>query len=105
MPESSAPTVADNPAEQRYEIHVDGALMGFAAYQRTAEMVAFTHTEIDPAAGGQGLGGQLVRAALDDVRGQGLKVLPVCPFVQEWIRRHPDYADLDYRAPRGNVTD
>ena len=101
----SDPTVADDPAEQRYEITVDGAVMGFAAYQRTDEMIVFTHTEIDPAAPGQGLGGKLVRAALDDVRRQGLKALPICPFVQEWIRRHPDYADLDYRAPKGRVTD
>lgn len=101
----SDPTVADNPAEQRYEISVDGALMGFAAYQRTDELFVFTHTEIDPAAEGQGLGGKLVRAALDEVRGEGLRVLPVCPFVQEWLRRHPDYQDLDYRAPKGSVTD
>ena len=102
---SPAPHVADNPAEQRYEIAVDGTVMGFAAYQRTAELVVFTHTEIDPAAEGQGLGGKLVRAALDDVRGQGLRVLPVCPFVQEWIRRHPDYQDLDYRSPGSRVSD
>ena len=99
------PVVADAPDRQRYEISVDGAVMGFAAYQRTDEMLVFTHTEIDPAAEGQGLGGTLVRAALDDVRRQGLKALPICPFVQAWIRRHPDYADLDYRSPRSRVTD
>ena len=43
--------------------------------------------------------------ALDDVRERGLKALPVCGFVQGFIARHPDYADLDYRAPASTVTD
>jgi uncharacterized protein len=42
----------------------------------------------------QGLGGQLARAALDDVRGRGLAVRPDCPFIRSWIAKHPDYADL-----------
>lgn len=99
------PQVVDAPERQRYEIVRDGTVLGFAAYQRTDELVVFTHTEIDPATEGQGLGGRLVRGALDDVRQQGLSVLPICPFVQEWIRRHPDYADLDYRRPQSRVTD
>ena len=101
----SDPTVQDDPAGQRYVITRDGEELGFAAYQRTDELVVFTHTEIDPATEGQGLGGTLVRAALDDVRRQGLRVLPICPFVQSWIRRHPDYQDLDYRSPQSRVTD
>jgi predicted GNAT family acetyltransferase len=39
------------------------------------------------------------------VRAQGLPVLPICPFVQSWMRRHADYADLDYRAPKSRVSD
>lgn len=54
---------------------------------------------------GLGIGGRLVREALDDVRAQGLQVLPICPFVQAWLARHPDYADLDYRRPQSSVTD
>jgi predicted GNAT family acetyltransferase len=97
--------VRDSPGRQRYEIVRDGEVLGFAAYQRTAELVVFTHTEVDPSLEGQGVGGQLVRAALDDVRRQGLAVLPICPFVHGWMARHPDYADLDYRSPRSTATD
>lgn len=57
-------------------------------------MIAFTHTEVDDAVEGQGLGSRLIRYALDDVRARGLKVRPVCPFVKTWIRRHEDYQDL-----------
>ncbi|HEY0400428.1 MAG TPA: GNAT family N-acetyltransferase, partial [Blastococcus sp.] len=54
----------------------------------------FTHTEVDPDAGQDGLGSTLVRAALDDVRGRGGSVVPQCSFVRGWIERHPEYADL-----------
>jgi predicted GNAT family acetyltransferase len=97
--------VVDNAELQRYEIRRDGQILGFAAYQKANRLMVFTHTEIEPAVEGQGIGGQLVRAALDHVRSQGLPVLPICPFVQEWMRRHPDYLDLDYRRPDSRVTD
>ena len=72
-------------------------LAGFADYMLTDGLITFTHTEIDPAYEGQGLGSQLVRAALDDVRTTGERtVLPLCPFVKAWIQRHPDYMDLLY---------
>jgi hypothetical protein len=54
----------------------------------------FTHTEVDPEAGQDGLGSSLVRAALDDVRGRGASVVPLCSFVRGWIERHPEYAEL-----------
>ncbi|KRF13928.1 GCN5 family acetyltransferase [Nocardioides sp. Soil797] len=98
-------TVRDNPTENRYEIADDEAILGHAAYQRTTQLIVFTHTEVDPSREGQGIGGQLVQGALDDVRTLGLAVLPVCPFVQAWMSRHPEYADLDYRRPPSTVTD
>ena len=86
--------VTDNPEEERYEIRVDGALAGFAEYRREADQVVFTHTEVDGAFAGQGVGGALVRGALDDVRAKGLAVQAQCPFVKGWIDKHPDYQDL-----------
>jgi predicted GNAT family acetyltransferase len=90
------PTVEVVEAEprQRYEAHVDGALAGFAEYRRRDGRTVFTHTEVDDEFEGQGVGGALARAALDDVRARGELAVPVCPFIDEWIRRHPDYGDL-----------
>lgn len=98
-------TVRDNPARLRYEIVRDGRVLGYAAYQKTDALIVFTHTEVDPSVEGQGVGGELIRGALDHVRTLGLPVLPICPFVQGWMARHPDYLDLDYRQPPSKVTD
>lgn len=100
-----ATQVVDVPERHRYELVRDGATLGYAAYQKTEQLIVFTHTEVDRALEGQGIGGRLVQGALDDVRRQGLPVLPICPFVHAWMARHPDYADLDYRRPGSHVTD
>ena len=95
-----------DPDQHRYEATVDGAVAGFAAYQLTDELVVFTHTEVDPAYEGQGVGSALARFALDDVRREGRrKVLPLCPFIKEWIGRHRDYLDLVYGAPPSTARD
>ncbi|MEO9220478.1 MAG: GNAT family N-acetyltransferase, partial [Mycobacteriaceae bacterium] len=90
--EETKPAVTKNP--DRFELRVDGELVGFADYQLQGDRMVLPHTEIDPASGGRGLGGVLVRAALDDVRAQGLKAVPACSFVDHYITRNPEYADL-----------
>ena len=76
------PSVHDVPEADRYEIRDGDRLLGLAAYERRGDRVVFTHTEVDPQAEGSGLGGKLVRAALDDVRGSGGQVVPRCSFVR-----------------------
>lgn len=98
--------VTSVPEHKRYEARTDGGqLAGFAEYTLTDELIVFTHTEVDPVFEGQGVGGRLVREALDDVRSRDLLVIPLCPFVKTWIQRHPDYADLVYQAKESSVTD
>ena len=88
------PTVRDNPEANRYEILDGDRVLGHADYERRGDTIVFTHTEVDQDSGVSGLGGTLVRAALDDVRSKGLGVVPQCSFVRGWIERHPEYADL-----------
>ena len=57
-------------------------------------MITFVHTEVPPELGGKGIGSQLIRGALDQVRAEGLKVIAQCPFVKAYIDKHQDYADL-----------
>jgi predicted GNAT family acetyltransferase len=88
------PKVVDNPESHRFEVLVDGEVAGFAEYRRTTSSVAFTHTVIDPAFEGRGLGSVLARGALDATREAGSPVLPYCPFIRGYIQRHPAYLDL-----------
>lgn len=81
--------IADNPAESRFEISVDGALAGFAEYHDGHSGRAFTHTEVAAEYEGMGLASQLIRYALDEARAAGRKVLPVCPFVHRASPRLP----------------
>jgi predicted GNAT family acetyltransferase len=87
-------TVRDNPEAGRYELLDGDRVFAVAAYERRGDTVVFTHTEVDPDTGQSGLGGTLVRAALDEVRARGGSVVPRCSFVRGWIDRHPDYSDL-----------
>ncbi|MDA8437390.1 MAG: GNAT family N-acetyltransferase [Propionibacterium sp.] len=91
--------VTDNPTARRYEAHVDGRLAGFAEYQLTDELIVFTHTEVDPAFEGRGIGSAIARHALDHVTVDGTrKALAVCPFIKGWIQRHPEYLAVTYGA-------
>ena len=92
--ESSSPEVSHNAARSRYEIALDGRLAGFADYRADRDTIVFPHTEIEPAMRNQGLGAELVRGALDDVRARGGRVVAQCWYVAEFIDQHPEYADL-----------
>ncbi|SDS40084.1 GNAT family N-acetyltransferase [Microlunatus soli] len=88
-------TVVDAADQHRYEAHGDeDQLLGFVDYRRDGEVITFTHTEVLPAAEGNGIGSTLARTVLDRARADGLGVVPQCPFIKRWIDRHPDYADL-----------
>lgn len=84
----TAVTVSDNPEQSRYEVRLDGELGGFADYTKADGVVTFTHTEVSVE--GKGLGGKLVRQALEDVRAKGLGVVAECSFVQGYLEKHPE---------------
>jgi len=85
--------VVNNKAQHRYELTVEGHLA--ATYYTLADgVITFVHTEVPPELGGKGVGSALVKGALDQVRADGLKVVPECPFVKAYIGKHGEYADL-----------
>ncbi|KQC37052.1 GNAT family N-acetyltransferase [Frankia sp. ACN1ag] len=88
-------SVTDNPERFRYEaLTPTGEVAGFVQYQKRPDRIIFIHTEVSPEFSGQGVGSALATAALDDVRRQGLAVVPQCPYIRAFIERHPAYADL-----------
>jgi uncharacterized protein len=87
--------VIQNQELDRYELVLDGELAGYTAYQLSDTAITFTHTEILSQEREHGLGGRLVREALDQVReNTDYRVVAQCPFVAKWISQHPDYQDL-----------
>lgn len=88
------PTVADAPERERFEISLGGEVVGFTTYHRGRRAISLIHTEVDSAHEGEGLASQLIRAALETAREDGLAVLPFCPFVRGFIEAHKEYLDL-----------
>jgi predicted GNAT family acetyltransferase len=84
--------VVRNEAESRYEVSVDGSLAQLV-YREVGDRLALVHTEVPDELGGQGLGGELARYALDDAMTRNLTVVPYCPFVQSWLKKHPEIAE------------
>lgn len=90
-----ATEVVHKPTRSRYELVVDGDDVGSAHYRIEGNTITFAHTEVDTERREGGLGGQLVRGVLDQVRQEtDYRVVPQCPFMNSWIQKHPDYQEL-----------
>jgi len=88
-----ASEVVHDTDEDRFAVHADGHTAALE-YQRFPDKVVFTHTEVPRALEGKGVGNVLAKTGLEWARSEGLRVIPICPFVAAYIARHPDYADL-----------
>jgi uncharacterized protein len=86
--------VRKNEAMSRYELFVDGDLVGVADYSLSGDRVVMPHTEIVPPRRGEGLADILVGQALEDLRATGRSVVPMCWYVSQFIAEHPEYRDL-----------
>jgi uncharacterized protein len=82
--------VRHNPALSRYELDTEHGV-AIAVYTKRGDRLIFTHTEVPPASEGRGIGSRLIRAALDDARHRGFKIVPACSFVAAFVARHPEY--------------
>jgi len=93
--------VIDDQGQSRFEVVMDGAVAELT-YRRRADRLVLIHTGVPDQMAGHGIGGQLVRAAVDRAAKERLTLVPVCPFARDWLERHPDVADtvdVDWGAP------
>jgi predicted GNAT family acetyltransferase len=100
--EDGQPRIVDDVADERIFVEIDGET-GDLFYEIEADNLLVLHTEVPASLEGRGVGGRLVRAALERARRDHLTVVPWCPFARQWIRTHPDTAEgvaIDWkRAP------
>jgi uncharacterized protein len=93
--------ISDVPEKERFEARDDdGALLGVITYQVTGNVVAYTHTKVEPEFEGHGVGGHLARAAMEDAQTRGRTVVPICPFLGSWLDEHHDYDKIVVRSHR-----
>ncbi len=85
---SDAAQVTDNQAESRFEFDADGHV-AVLVYRRNGKRLVLIHTDVPVELEGHGIGGRLVTAAVDRAAGQGLTIVPLCPFARDWLERHP----------------
>jgi len=80
--------VIDNTAQSQFELTVDGQT-AVLVYERTPDALSLIHTEVPAALRGRGLAEQLVKAALERGRADGLRIVAICPYVRTYLRKHP----------------
>ena len=89
--------VVDNRAMNRFEAAL-GDDVAFSTYRLGKRTIAFLHTEVPEVLRGRGIGERLVRASLDSARARGLLVIPLCPYVAAFLKRHDEYQDITVKA-------
>ena len=88
-----AGTLRNNSARNRYELDLEGGT-AFAVYRLSPGVVTIVHSEVPAALRGSGVGSAFVAQVLEEVRRQGLKVVPQCGFVRAFMARNPEFNDL-----------
>ena len=88
-----AVAVTHNEQAHRFEATVDG-LRSLLAYRLFPDRIVLQHTEVPAPLEGHGIAAKLTRAALDFARANHLRIVPLCPYVSSFLRRHSEYHDL-----------
>lgn len=84
------------PTKGRYVAKVEGvAAEGELTYSRAnAHLIIADHTEVPEALRGRGIGLALATRLVEDARAEGVKIVPLCPYVSAGRRKHPDWNDV-----------
>ena len=91
--------ISDEPAANRYAAHLGSELVGFVEYRRIGGRIVFFHTEVLPAFEGRGIASMLARHVLGAARDAGSRVTIKCPYLRDFVERHPEYAPAPDERP------
>lgn len=97
-------TVVDQQDRNRFAVTVDGT-EAHLAYRLDGDLLVLRHTEVPEEIGGRGIGGRLVRAAVERAAADGLRLAPWCPYARRWMEKHPDdlgSVTIDWTPPPGH---
>ncbi|RXZ45991.1 N-acetyltransferase [Agromyces binzhouensis] len=92
VPDDDVEIVRDDEAS-RYRLLLGGGQAGFAKFRASPGRIIFTHTVVDPAFEGRGLGSMLAKWVVEDAIRRGERIVPRCPFIAAWLRKHPGYEE------------
>lgn len=91
-------TLIDNKEKKQYEFHIGEYMPKIEYIKSETGEIYLTHTEVPVALEGQGIGSQLIKKALGDIKSQGLRLVPLCPFVAGYIQKHPEWRSIVMRG-------
>ncbi len=83
----------DNEDRKQYEFHIEDQIARLE-YIKAKGKIYFTHTEVPKILEGRGIGSALIKASLEDIERQDLTLVPLCPFVALYLKRHPEWKKL-----------
>ncbi len=85
--------IVHNPDKSRFEAKLDGGIAELV-YMKVGNTLIFHHTEVPEALEGRGIGGKLAKFGLDYVKENNINASALCPFVNAYVKKHPEYASL-----------
>lgn len=87
--------IVNNADAKRFEIQL-GDKVAMVEYMRSGNNIIYTHTEVPPEFEGKGIAGKLAHHVMEYAKNEGLKVQPLCPFINSYVKRHPEYQDISW---------
>lgn len=90
--------LTDNVEKSQYEFHVENYLPKIEYIKTNNGEIYLTHTEVPVALEGRGIGSQLAEKVLADIEKKGLRLIPLCPFIAGYIKKHPDWRRIVMRG-------
>jgi hypothetical protein len=85
--------ISENKDKKRFEASVEGNL-AFVEYIRAENKVYLTHTEVPSQLEGKGIASAMVKQILEQIKNEELKLVPLCPFVAAYVKRHPEWKEI-----------
>ena len=99
---ADAVDVTNNTEQHRFEVNLEGHT-AFAEYRLKPGQIILPHTVVPPAFEGKGVASALARHAFGYARENGLTVIPTCPFMAGWIKKHPEAQDVVDPSCKGEL--